>query len=128
MTLTSYNKFLEIHTNIQALKNIFPRLRALHYSDIYTALLRLERKLSRLAVKLANGLITQEEFEKEAAASMLCVDKLTGFKKAGVPVKFNRDPRGHALKIASEWVDKNKKKCRGLTTDWGGFGILFPGS
>ena len=40
-----------------------------------------------------------------------------------VPVFVNRDPRGYALKIKSEWV---REKGAAIHQDWGGYGIIAP--
>ena len=42
-----------------------------------------------------------------------------------VPVFLNRDPRGYALKIKSEWMEARRDSVR-LHRDWGGYGILAP--
>ncbi len=40
------------------------------------------------------------------------------------PIFFNRDPRGYALKIKSEWMHAHPELP--LHRDWGGYGILAP--
>jgi hypothetical protein len=40
------------------------------------------------------------------------------------PIFFNRDPRGYALKIPSEWMHAHPEVS--LHRDWGGYGILAP--
>jgi len=45
-------------------------------------------------------------------------------RKPLVPIFLNRDPRGYALKIRSEWMaERNETQ---LHSDWGGYGILAP--
>ena len=49
-------------------------------------------------------------------------------RPALVPVFINRDPRGYALKIESDWMETYARKAGGdrITQDWGGYGIIAP--
>jgi hypothetical protein len=50
-------------------------------------------------------------------------------KKAEKICFVNFDPRGYALKIKAEWINKQYEESKGtfrIYTDWGGYGILAP--
>jgi hypothetical protein len=93
------------------------------------------RKLRRIEVKwnhIAEQECSDEEFCREmgedgveilADKALKNLDKILGFKSAGVPVFINHDPRGYALKIQSEFVAEHNIK---IHRDWGGYGILAP--
>jgi hypothetical protein len=93
------------------------------------------KKLHRIEVRLHNIAereCSDEEFcrrmgedgvEKLTEKALVNLDKILGFKKAGVPVFINHDPRGYALKIESEYVAAHGLK---IHRDWGGYGIIAP--
>lgn len=127
MTSMNYDEFLRFHRNIHALIKIFPRLNGISEEQAYRKLSRLERRASRLALRLCNGGISSgKAFETKANRVLDDLDKVLGFSDVDVPVIFNRDPRGYALKIHSDWIAKHKVASAGVATDWGGYGIIVP--
>ena len=66
---------------------------------------------------------TEEEKDLFFDKILKSLDKILDFKKKGVPVFINYDPRGYALKIRSEWVTGYSGK---IYRDFGGYGILAP--
>ena len=84
-------------------------------------LLRLENYAHKLAEDYCNGKIhmdTMNKGEKTIERRLLAI-----IGKTSVPVIFNHDPRGYALKIESDWVREHD--CR-IHRDMGGYGILAP--
>ncbi len=72
---------------------------------------------------------TYEEQDTYFEAILAKVDKILGFKKQGIPVFVNRDPRGYALKIKDDWMWENYNKLPDayyLYIDFGGYGIIAP--
>ena len=85
---------------------------------------RLEVKAHRLAEDDCNGLIESEEKgERKENAILKSLNRILNFQAQNIPVFFNGDPRGYALKIKPEWM---KKHNADLHCDWGGYGIIAP--
>ena len=84
-------------------------------------LFRLENKGNRIALDYCNGDMENEDFETQKDKILKSVDKILNFSKQNIPVFFNSDPRGYALKIKDDYT-------RDITIyrDWGGYGILAP--
>jgi len=93
------------------------------------------KKLRRMEVKLEHIMeltcsdetfcheMGEDGVDKITGKALARLDKILGFGKAGVPVFINRDPRGYALKIESEYVADHKLS---IHRDFGGYGILAP--
>ena len=83
-----------------------------------------ELKLEKLAERYCNGEITADEIETE---SQIIFEKIFPLLKTKgsikVPVFFNRDPRGYALKIDDAYIRENNID---IYRDFGGYGILAP--
>jgi len=86
-------------------------------------LFRLENKGNRFATDYCNGDMENEDFEKQKDKILKLVDKILNFTKQNIPVFFNSDPRGYALKIEDEYIRINNIA---IHRDWGGYGILAP--
>jgi hypothetical protein len=85
---------------------------------------RLEVKGNKAALNYGNGSINIGQFEKEEAKTLKLLGKMLWYNKIpDVPVFFNSDPRGYALKIDNQYVRDNKIK---IYRDWGGYGIIAP--
>jgi hypothetical protein len=95
----------------------------------YDALCKLEWRASRDAARVCNGEVQRSDSDQELYDTRLLdsVDAITGFRSKGVPVFLNGDPRGHALKVPSEWVQMHDSgpEIR-LERDMGGYGLLAP--
>jgi hypothetical protein len=89
---------------------------------------RLESAGAALGLRLCNGPeYAQGEAEAVQDDILRRLDALLGFRARGVPVFVNRDPRGYALKIDTEWTAGfNSKAAERLHADWGGYGVLAP--
>jgi len=92
--------------------------------NLCRALRRLEVEAHGLAELECNGsgLTEQEELNKEAEL-LLKVNKLLNNEGLRVPVFFNGDPRGYALKVSDKYFRTNDLD---LHKDWGGYGIIAP--
>lgn len=109
--------------NLQA---IFPKARDLDPVTLCRRLRQIEAKGADIALQGCNGPDFEEgEQERREEAVLASMDKLLGFREAGVPVFVNMDPRGYALKIDSKWVRDADDRVR-LHTDFGGYGIIAP--
>lgn len=84
------------------------------------SLRRLEFKANKIATDWCNGVIDTENIEPYIAPVMQSVKKILGDK---IPVVFNGDARGYALKIDSEVMTA---KNINLYQDWGNNGIIAP--
>ena len=102
---------------------IFPERTVHDPIDLCKKLRRLEAKASRVALDLCNGDMDQATADEAFLKLEHAVNAVLGFARSDVPVFINRDPRGYALKIESEWVHDNAPR---LHHDWGGYGILAP--
>ena len=100
------------------------------------ALRRWERKGQALGLRLCNGpeFPPQADGEELEEPDHICdlilkgVDALLNFRAQRIPVIVNRDPRGYALKIASDWMYTRRSATDNapLYTDLGGYGIIAP--
>jgi len=84
---------------------------------------RLEGEASKLAENYANGEVTEEIYTLKTNDVLSRLDKILHFKKKGIPVFMNGDPRGYALKIEESYVSS---KQLDIERDWGGYGIIAP--
>jgi hypothetical protein len=80
-----------------------------------------EIQLQRIAENYCNGDIDMDTIDNLEKPLM---DKVKSILKPGtIPIFFNRDPRGYALKIDDIYMRENNIV---LYRDWGGYGILAP--
>ena len=87
--------------------------------ELCKKLRKLENKADHLSLEYCNGNIELDYFEVEKDKMMLKVDKILHFKEKNIPVFFNSDPRGYALKIDDSYEHN-------IYRDMGGYGILAP--
>lgn len=86
-------------------------------------LFSLEKKMRRATVDDTNGDIDSKELSKIEKSTLDAVDAILGYKAKKIPVFVNDEPRGYALKIDNDWVQKNNVN---IYTDMGGYGVLAP--
>ena len=84
---------------------------------------RLEVRAHRMAEQFCNGEISEDFNDRAEGSIMKSLDKILNFKAQGIPVIFNGDPRGYALKIESDYVRDHDID---IHRDWGGYGIIAP--
>jgi len=82
-----------------------------------------EIKAGKLALDYCNGDIDMDQIDSEEDKIMARLDKIINFKSQGIPVFFNRDPRGYSLKIDNNYIRNNQTD---IYRDMGGYGILSP--
>jgi hypothetical protein len=85
---------------------------------------RIETAIRRVMEEHCNGTIGEEAVDIMADSAALRVRRLLGLTEdvaAAVGLFINRDPRGYALKVSSEWA-----RDKAIYRDWGGYGILAP--
>jgi hypothetical protein len=94
----------------------------------------LEKKASQIAYDYCDGKIQTDEIDKFTTPIMDKVYKLLNNGKYNddrphqkkVPVFFNSDCRGYALKINDSYVRMLETAGKTIYRDWGGYGILAP--
>jgi len=94
----------------------------------------LEIKASKIAYDYCDGKIQTDEIDKFTTPIMDKVYKLLNNGKYNddrphkkkVPVFFNSDCRGYALKINDSYVRMLETAGKTIYRDWGGYGILAP--
>lgn len=96
---------------------------------LYSNKLRqLEAEARSLATHYCNGTggIDSDNWDEKTEPILNAIKELFGGKE--IPGLFvNGDARGYALKISDETVARLSLRDRvGITTDWGGYGILSP--
>lgn len=101
-----------------ALKAMMPADSTLSGLQIWRKLRHIENRAERLAVKMCNEPITQEEIDQENMRIESAVEKVFGRKLPGFFI--NHDPRGYALKLEPNSVPYPLHK------DWGSYQILAP--
>lgn len=86
-------------------------------------LLRLENEAHRAAERYcSDGRYGGEaQWEKDSHSVLARLDKTLNFKKQGILVFVNADPRGYALKI-----DDGQARSMTIERDMGGYGLLAP--
>jgi len=86
---------------------------------------QLEHKAAAIGLQLCNGPeMSEEELDDREAGVLNRLDAVLEFRAVGVPVFVNKDPRGYALKVDSDWMEKHPEVQ--LHHDWGGYGIIAP--
>jgi hypothetical protein len=121
--MTRHDRMMkEIKKHGENLKVVFNLEAGIDPVKLCKSLRRIEIKAQRLALALCNGDI-DEITDDQKTAIFSAVDKLLHYKAAGIPVFFNKDPRGYALKIDDAYVRDHNVT---ISRDWGGYGIIAP--
>ena len=107
--------------HVDALAALFPRI-ADDRAEAWRKLRRLEKRAQAWALRGCNGPEWAEgESERREASILDALDRLTGWRAAGVPVFLNGDPRGYGLKVRGGYAVPE-----GLQRDGVGYGIIAP--
>ena len=112
---------------------IFPEAVERDPVNLCRKLRRLEREGAALGLRLCNGPeYADGDADKIGERILAKVNALLG-NNGAVPVILNRDPRGYAIKIDSDWMQAARRDgktvgAKGccLHMDWGGYGIIAP--
>lgn len=129
MKLTKHARKCEQYRKIEAhgrdLLAIFPDATERDPIKLCKRLRRIETAAHRTAEMLCNGELdwTDEQMEADDRKILKRLDALLNYRKAGVPIIVNGDPRGYTLKIRDSYVSAHELK---IHRDWGGHGILAP--
>ena len=122
----------QIKAHGENLLHLFPNATERDPIALCKKLRRLEAKASRITTDYCNGdFDAGENGEKLDAALDPILAKVNAILgntgKNPVPVFINRDPRGYALKIKSEYMAGAGWIAQwALMRDWGGDGIIAP--
>ncbi len=110
---------------------IFPNATERDPIALCKKLRRMEAKAQAIALRLCNGPEYPGGYDEVDALTGAILEKVNAILgntgKNPVPVFVNRDPRGYALKISSEWMFAYCQQTgRRIYSDWGGYGIIAP--
>lgn len=117
-------QYIAITKHGNALLSIFPNATERDPVALCKKLRRVENTMARVTLAHCNVGLSEEEQDRAEADALNRLDKILGWRVAGVPVFVNWDPRGYALKIRDEWIRDNHDKP--VICDWGGYGIIAP--
>ena len=132
MNTKKQRQYEQIKAHGENLLHLFPNATERDPIALCKKLRRLEAKASRITTDYCNGdFDAGENGEKLDAALDPILAKINAILgntgKNPVPVFVNRDPRGYALKISSEWTFAYCQQTgRRIYSDWGGYGIIAP--
>lgn len=133
MNLTTKNRtamYDRIRQHGENLLAIFPRAKVRDPVTLCKRLRRLEAQAAAVALRMCNGPEFPEPDEPDKLLDVVLakVNELLG-NGGSIPVTVNRDPRGYALKIESEWLHNRRNYGgfpAGFHRDMGGYGIIAP--
>lgn len=133
MSTKKQRQYDQIEAHGKNLLALFPNATERDPVALCKKLRRLESKASRITTDYCNGEFDAgengENLDVALDAIIIKVNAILGNTgKSPVPVFINRDPRGYALKIESDWMETYARKAGGdrITQDWGGYGIIAP--
>jgi len=114
-----------VHRHGLHLLQIFPGAQPADPVGLCKKLRRLEGKAYAVALRACNGPNYDDETEEDRDIGEILASVRSVLDPArGIPIFLNRDARGYALKICSEWMDSHPEHR--LHRDWGGYGVLAP--
>ena len=121
----------QIKDHGENLLHLFPRATERDPIKLCKTLRRMEAKAQEIALRLCNGPEFPGGYDEVDALTGAILEKVNAILgntgKNPVPVFVNRDPRGYALKISSEWTFAYCQQTgRRIYSDWGGYGIIAP--
>lgn len=116
--------YQRIREHGEQLKEIFGLSADTDPVKLCKGLRRCESRAHMWAEDVCNGRIDPsiDEVDEQDYKVKVAVAKLLPGGK--VPIIYNKDPRGYALKIDAEWMKDHP--WVNLHKDWGGYGILAP--
>ena len=121
----------QIKDHGENLLHLFPRATERDPIKLCKKLRRMEAKAQAIALRLCNGPEYPGGYDEVDALTGAILEKVNAILgntgKNPVPVFINRDPRGYALKIKSEYMAGAGWIAQwALMRDWGGYGIIAP--
>ena len=127
--VTMYQQIEQHGQNLNAIFNT-----GIENVKLCKSLSRLEFKANKIATDWCNGVINDDNINDSIEPVMKSVYKLLNNgiynddrpHQKKVPVFFNGDARGYALKINDSYVKLLQLQGKNIYTDWGGYGIVCP--
>jgi hypothetical protein len=122
----------------ESLLKAFPNATEKNPVALCKKLRRIENSIALIILRNCNEGVPDDEMDAATDKAKMRVAKLLGITPATKDhcgegwhaLQINRDPRGYALKLSSEWTDKFNDTLRGsglfIHQDWGHYGILAP--
>ena len=131
MSTKKQRQYEQIKAHGENLLAIFPNATERDPIALCKKLRRMEAKAQEIALRLCNGPEFPGGYDEVDALTGAILEKVNAILgntgKNPVPVFVNRDPRGYALKISSEWTFAYCQQTgRRIYSDWGGYGIIAP--
>lgn len=115
----------------ESLLKAFPNATEKNPVALCKKLRRIETSIAPIILRNCNEGVPDDEMDaatNKARARVALL--LTTTDEQWHALQINRDPRGYALKLSSEWTDKFNDTLRGsglfIHQDWGHYGILAP--
>lgn len=87
-------------------------------------LFKIEQEMNKAAVDYCNGEMHHVTYKLKQDINLQRVETLFNNNLKGFFI--NSDPRGYSLKIQDDIFRAEYREQTGLTSDWGGYGILSP--
>lgn len=118
----------------ESLLKAFPNATEKNPVALCKKLRRIETGIAPIILRNCNEGVPDDEMDaatdKARARLMALLGGLSARQLKQFGLFINRDPRGYALKLSSEWTDKFNDTLRGtglfIHQDWGHYGILAP--
>lgn len=122
----------------ESLLNAFPNALEKNPVVLCKKLRRIETFIGQYLLQNCNHGMDETRLDGYCHTAIARAGELLGIAPSyalSIGLHINRDPRGFALKLSSEWVLKYnetqyltavKDNCRPIYTDMGGYGILAP--
>ena len=131
MSTKKQRQYEQIKAHGENLLAIFPNATERDPIALYKKLRRMEAKAQAIALRLCNGPEYPGGYDEVDALTGAILEKVNAILgnsgPDAVPVFVNRDPRGYALKIKSEYMAGAGWIAQwALMRDWGGYGIIAP--
>ena len=104
-----------------AIQRLFD-LPTMSISVMHRRLRRIESQLNLAAIQWNNGEITEKRYDDQT--KLVAAQLQRFFKKKTLPLIFDGDGRGYAIKLDHDWMKQND--TTGIYTDMNGYGILAP--
>ena len=131
MSTKKQRQYEQIKAHGENLLHLFPNATERDPIALCKKLRRLEAKAQAIALRLCNGPEFPGGYDEVDSLTGAILEKVNAILgntgKNPVPVFVNRDPRGYALKIESQWTFAYCQQTgRRICSDWGGYGIIAP--
>lgn len=118
----------------ESLLRAFPNVTEKDPVTLCKKLRRIETAIEPILLRNCNEGVPEDELDHATSLAKIRAGTLLGLDQHEIEstgLHVNRDPRGYALKLSSEWTAEHNAKQRAtggipIYTDMGGYGILAP--